>query len=332
MVYYLAGNSVLSKEIHVRNHVAQFGGAYRKIFADEEGKLEELRNAASSVGLFADRRILDIVDFDDWPKREKDIFSKMEFPIEGVDVFVRVATPPKLSSGDPWVKVLNFQTPKEWEEEKWIEFIVKLAESIGSTVSVELARLLFTYVGADEFGLFNELRKLMTYSGGDLDKLSPSDAEGVLFKRTVTRLDAFCFTISEVDERNFNSLVAEVSREYEPPLIVHVLGRHFIDLLHLLLNAPKRAKYSWPDVVEISKKLSSPTPRVARFLGFKFKGQEHTAFNHVLSYETSDVARLVVALYDLDRKVKSGGELRILLYNFFHKVKTLVRRNGEVRI
>lgn len=326
MVYFLSGNSSLGKDMYVANFLKKMDGQYHRIYADDENKLDELRNAALSFGLFSDVKIYDVVDFENWSKKDREAFFKIDFPVDNVHVFVRVESLPKEVKESNKIKIMSFETPKEWEEDKWLQFIMNLAASIELKINDEIARLLLKQVGTDEYALMTELQKIKVYSKGDTSQLTVEEIADIVYKRTVTKLDELCYALTEQDNERFRQILNEVCSEYEPPLIIYALGKHAIELLNIVENVKLKDFYSWPDIAQISKELGLPTPRVARFLGFKFRGQRQNPVNHRKLYDFESVRKLIEELYFIDRQVKLGGDIRLLLSNLFFKL----RRTAQV--
>ncbi|ODN31294.1 DNA polymerase III subunit delta [Fervidobacterium thailandense] len=329
MVYFLVGNSSLGKDIYVANFLKKVDGQYQKVYADDENKLDELKNAAVSFGLFSDVKIYDIVDFENWSKKDREAFLKIDFPRDNVHVFVRIESVPKEVRESEKVKILSFETPKEWEEDKWIQFILNLAANIELSINDEIARLLLKQVGTDEYALLTELQKIKAYSKGNTSQLTIEEIADIVYKRTVTKLDELCYALTEGDSDRFRAVLDEVCNEYEPPLIVYSLGKHVVELLNIVENVKPKDVYSWPDVAQVSKELGIPTPRVARFLGFKFKGQRQNPVNHRKLYDFESVRKLIEELYFIDRQVKLGGDVRLLLSNLFLKLRKNLEKQSK---
>lgn len=325
MVYFLSGNSSLGKDMYVTNFLKKMNAQYHRIHADDENKLDELRNAALSFGLFSDIKIYDIVDFENWSKKDREAFFKIDFPVDNIYVFVRTENLPKEVKESNKVKILSFETPKEWEEDKWLQFIMNLAANIELNINDEIARLLLKQVGTDEYALITELQKIKVYSRGDVSQLTIEEIADIVYKRTVTKLDELCYALTEQDAERFQRILGEVCNEYEPPLIIYALGKHAIELLNIAENVKPKDFYSWPDIAQVSKELGLPTPKVARFLGFKFKGQRHNPVNHRKLYDFESIRKLIEELYFIDRQVKLGGDTKLLLSNLFFKLRRILQ-------
>ncbi len=325
VVYFLSGNSSLGKDMYVTNFAKKMNAQYHRIHADDENKLDELRNAALSFGLFSDIKIYDIVDFENWSKKDREAFFKIDFPDDNIYVFVRTENVPKEVKESIKVKILSFETPKEWEEDKWVQFIMNLAANIDLNIDDEIARFLLKQVGTDEYALITELQKIKVYSRGDISQLTIEEIADIVYKRTVTKLDELCYALTEQDAERFQRILDEVCNEYEPPLIIYALGKHAIELLNIAENVKPKDFYSWPDIVQVSKELGLPTPKVARFLGFKFKGQRHNPVNHRRLYDFESIRKLIEELYFIDRQVKLGGDTKLLLSNLFFKLRRILQ-------
>jgi len=152
--------------------------------------------------------------------------------------------------------------------------------------------------------------------------MTPSEIEDVIYKRTISRLDELGFSITEERFESTYKLIDELVEEYEPVLIVSSLARHFIDLLNITVVAEKKLKFSWPEISEISKITGVQIPKTARYLGFKFKGQTNDPRNHLISYNFKYINNAIKNLYRIDREIKIGGNVRVLLYKFIEDFKS----------
>ena len=323
MVIFLIGNSELQKELYVKSFISEQNCEYRKIFSDEDNKLAELKNASQSLGLFSEKKAYDIVDFDEWPKKEKDEFFNLDLGRNDLTIFVRTEKLGKEAKKSvEGIKIVELEKPKEWEEDKWIDFIVSTGDKIGTPCSKETAEKIFKLTGPDEYAIISELQKLYIYSNGQLDKMTPSEIEDVIYKRTISRLDELGFSITEERFESAYKLIDELVEEYEPVLIVSSLARHFIDLLNIAVVAEKKLKFSWPEISEISKITGVQIPKTARYLGFKFKGQTNDPRNHLISYNFKYINNAIKNLYRIDREIKIGGNVRVLLYKFIEDFKS----------
>ncbi|AMW32112.1 DNA polymerase III, delta subunit [Fervidobacterium changbaicum] len=318
MVVYLTGDSQLGKELYIREYLKGKDVEYHKIYADDDNKIEELKNAGVSLGLFANAKVYDLVDFDEWSKDEKTQFYSTDLSASWVTVFVRTEKVSKEVTKLPGkVEVLTFEKPKEWEEDKWLKFISDVASKIGIVCSEETAKAVFKFTGPDEYAILNELEKLQLYAG---DHPTPRDVEDVVYKRTISRLDEFCFALSEQNYTKANDMLDEISKDYEPIIVSYAISKHFIELLNIVVFAPKKKEYKWPDIANLSKELGISSPRAARFLGFSFKDSKYTPVNHVLIYSPQMLRNIIGYLYYIDRRVKLSDDIKILVSSFITKL------------
>ncbi len=320
MVVYLTGNSRFKKELYIKDYFNKYKNyQYIKIFSNDEGKLEELKNASISLGLFSEGKIYDLVDFDEWSKSEKEEFYKIEFHDENVIVLVRTE---KAIQKDLKNKVIvqNFDKPKDWEDEKWLQFIMDSAKLIDVEISQEIAHELLEIVGPDEDTIISELEKIKIYS---LGKPYIEDIEDITYKRTVSKLDEFAYLLSEGRLDEAKNLIFEISNEYEPVFVLYALSKHFIELLNLIATVERKHKYSWPQIKEISKQTDIPIPRVTRFLGLRFKDSKFSPINHLEKYTLKKVKKVLEYLYSMDRQIKLGADTKVVLANFITYLKNL---------
>ncbi|MGC8955849.1 MAG: DNA polymerase III subunit delta [Fervidobacterium sp.] len=330
MVVYLAGDSLLGKELYIRNFIKKCSDCnYIKLFSDDKEKLQELKNASQSFGLFSKIKVYDLLDFDEWNKSEKEEFYKLDFPGENIIVFVRTEKVSKDIKATPGKVVIeNFEKPKEWEEEKWVQFITENAKFLDLELSEKVSSFIFQLVGTDEYAIITELEKLKIYS---LSKPTIKDVEEVTYKRTISKLDEFCYAVSEKRKEEAKNMISEICTEYESVIVSYSLSKHFIELFNIFAIAPKKTSYIWPEITEISKKTGIPTPRVAKFLGFKFKGTSYPAINHLITYSVQELKNIIEQLYYIDRQIKLGAEPKIVFSNFIESISGFRKESEDLR-
>jgi len=320
MVIYLVGDSELSKELYIKEYLKGKDVEYHKIFADDDGKIEELKNAGVSLGLFSSAKVYDLVDFDEWSKSEKNQFQLLDLSGSWVTVFVRTEKVGKEVTKIPGkIEILTFEKPKEWEEDKWLNFVKDVARKIGVICDEEVAKTIFKFTGPEEYAILAELEKLQIYAG---EHPTTQDVEEIVFKRTISKLDEFCFALSEQNYSIAKNMLHEICNDYEPIIISYTVSKHFIELFNIIVHAPKKREYKWPDVAQLSKELGILSPRVARFLGFTFKDSKYKPVNHVLIYSPKVLKNIIEYLYFVDRRVKLSDDIKILMGLFISKLES----------
>lgn len=305
----LSGNSELKKEEYVKELVSKFNAEYVRVYSDYTDRLEIIKEKVSNIGLFSKKTVIDVVDFEKFKASEKkEILSLLILD----DVYLILRTQKKIKgiSGE------EFKLPNVWEEEKWKNLISEMLKEHGLKVKGEIIDFLFENVGPDEFALYNEIKKLKVFEKNlNLDIL-----KDVIHKYTLSKLDDFCFAISEMKEESFR-LLKDVVNDYEPIIIVYTLSSHFISLFRIFAYTKKKTSFSWPEISKLSKELKIPSPKVARFLGFKFKGQKFEPVNHLLIYSEEKLKDIIKRLYFIDRSVKSGGTTEVEILNLIKFIK-----------
>ncbi len=308
-VLVLSGSSELSKERKAREIAKEFGGNYIKIHPEDENKLEVLKSSVSTIGMFGSKTVVDILDYDQWKAKEK---KELEGIIKSVpnDVYLII----RAKKGIKGAAEEKFDLPKPWEREKWIKFLKGKFEEKGIKSSDEVIEMFFDLVGDDEFRIENEIGKLSLYVQGN--EVTAEDVQEVVFKSTVPGLDELCFSISERNPETAHLLLKEISKSAESYMISATIARHFIDLFRIKLHVREKDKYNWPDVSRYSKELSIAVPKMARFLGFKFKGWKNVPFNHVKEYSMEELSTIIKKLYVMDRNVKMSEIPLIAIHDF----------------
>ncbi|ANQ54076.1 DNA polymerase III subunit delta [Thermosipho sp. 1063] len=302
----LFGNSDLMKEKYVESLKDRVKSEYIRIYPgyDIPVVIEKLSN----LGLFSENVIVDIIDFDKFKTSERK--KILELNVSDKD-FLILRTQNKIKG----LKVEEFKLPNVWEEEKWKKLISKFLVDEGLKNDEELINLLFENVGPNEYAIYNEIKKLKVF-GKDL---SIELAKDLIHKYTTSKLDDFCFMISEKRKEVFKC-VKEITKDYEFPKIVYSLANHFISLYKLAIYANGKVRFSWPEISKISRELKVSSSKIARFVGFKFKNQRFEPVNHLITYDLDKIEAIIKRLYFLDRAVKTGGVVDVELLNFIKEV------------
>lgn len=305
----LSGDSVLKKEEFVKNLNNKLNAEYIRIYPDYSDKMDIIKEKVLNTGLFSSNVIIDIINFDKFKSSEKKEVLSLDV---SSDVYIILRTSNKINSKK--IEVKEFKLPNVWEKDKWKKIVFEMSNKEGLTLNDEVIDFLFENVGPDEMALFNEIRKLKML-GKNIDI---NIAKEIVHKYTTSKLDEFCFLISERKKEQAMKMIKDIAKDYEPVIVVHSLSTHFISLLKILSITKEQSYFSWPAIQKISKELKILPSKVARFVGFKFKGQKNEPVNHLLIYDKNTVSEIIKKLYYIDRNIKTGALIEIELINFIN--------------
>ena len=323
-VLFLTGNANLSKDEYIKKKVEDLKADYTRIHPKDTDRIEKIRRSIQTLGMFQSRVVLDVIDFDSWKSQEKKILLGMlkEVP-ETVHVFIRS------TRGIKGYQSISFDLPKPWEREKWVDYVKKAFKKKGLNIEDDAAELFFSMVGSDEGRIEKEIEKLMNYCESGV--VTSDDVKKVVYFYEHPPLDELSFSISEGRVDNAHRVLDELLKISEPIVISSVLANHFLDLFKIVMTVPKKEKYIWPEISNISKSLKIPVPKVARFLGFKFKGWDFEVLNHVKFYSPEILSKILKDLYKLDRSVKGDDDSRLAIHEFIEKVRGYLNEIGLQR-
>ncbi|MFN3691771.1 MAG: DNA polymerase III subunit delta, partial [Fervidobacterium sp.] len=228
MVFYLTGDSVLQKNLFIKQFLSEHPEyEYKKIFSDDANKIQELRNASESLGLFSNKKIYEIIDFDEWNESDKKEFLKISFPKnESLIIFVdleNIDNNIKKNENFENAKILNFEKPKEWNEKNWIDFILNTAKAFELNITEENALLIFQLVGPDELAISSELEKIKLISDNKKQILN-EDIQSIIYKRVTSKLSEFSFSVSELQFEKARNLISEIFSEYDTIAVIYSLS------------------------------------------------------------------------------------------------------------
>ena len=263
--------------------------------------------------MFGSKALLDILDFDSWKSKEKkELLEILKQVPEDVMVVVRSEKPVKGFRSE------THDLPKPWEREKWLEYVVEKFEEKGLKISKEVAEYFLSMVGEDEYAIESEAEKLSLYSDGEV---KIEDIEEVVHRSTHAAVDEFCFALSERRYEEAKKMLRDVLEGTDLLIVLASLAKHFEDLLKVRVKVPEKERYIWPDVSKYSKELGIAVPKLARFLGFKFKGWKNEPFNHVKEYSKDEITAILKKLFSLDRMAKISENPIVHLQSFIDSLQ-----------
>ena len=317
-VLVLGGESELSKDKRVKEIRDSFGGEYIRIHPEDADKISLISSYTKNLGMFSQKVVLDILDFDSWKSKEKKEILSVAKSIPD-EVFLVVRSKKSVKGLDSE----NFPLPKPWEKEKWIELVKEKFSVFSLSISDEAAEYFLDLVGTDEYRIESEIEKLSLYCSKEV---SIDDINEVTYRSTHAAIDDLCFSISERRYDEAHKILSDVLTASDPVMVVASIAKHFEDLFKLKLTAKEKDRYSWPDVSKYSKELKIALPKAARLLGFKFKGWKNAPFNHIKNYSKEEIADILKKIYVLDRSVKSEGNPKVHIHSFIESL----RRDSDV--
>ncbi|QTA38142.1 hypothetical protein JYK00_00945 [Thermosipho ferrireducens] len=304
-IIVLSGDSLYQKKLLIDSYKSA-DSKYIKIYSDDTDKLKIIENSIKNVGLFSKRWLIDIVDYDNWKSGDKKLLLELLNNVpEYVYIFLQSSNCLKN------FECKSFNLPKPWEIEKWILYIESFMKNKNLNYDENVPKILWEYIGPNELSLHNEIEKLSIIN----KKITVDDVEKLVHKLASTRLDEFCFALTEKNNEIYR-YIKSILNEYEPLVVTAALARHFIDLLHIISNVELKDKYSWKEITSISRNLKIQPSRVARFLGFKFKTQKISPINHLKIYDYKKIRETIISLYKMERLLKTGAISEVELIDF----------------
>ncbi|OQX59352.1 MAG: hypothetical protein B5M49_00080, partial [Thermotoga sp. 4484_232] len=234
-VLFLTGNADLSKDEYIKKKVEDLKADYTRIHPKDTDRIEKIRRSIQTLGMF--------------------LLGMLKEVPETVHVFIRS------TRGIKGYQSISFDLPKPWEREKWIDYVKKAFKKKGLNIEDDAAELFFSMVGSDEGRIEKEIEKLMNYCESGV--VTSDDVKKVVYFYEHPPLDELSFSISEGRVDNAHRVLDELLKISEPIVISSVLANHFLDLFKIVMTVPKKEKYIWPEISNISKSLKIPVPKVA---------------------------------------------------------------------
>ncbi len=288
----LSGNAEVLKDEYVKNMCER--EKLRRIALDST-QVEKAINMVRQADFLISNCLLDVVDFDDWKKADKEAFLHEAAKNDTMKIVVRALQPLKN------VETVVLELPKPWQEDEWLEYARKRFESRGLNVDEKALKKFLKFTDHNDLAMEREIEKLTNVT----QLVSEELVEKVVFDYSKAQIDEFCFAVSSLERKTAFELVAKCLMEYEPVLVCASLAKHFVDLYRISVLVPLKNEYSWPEVKNYSTNLSITASKVARFLGFKFKGQIEKTVNHLQLYTPEKIEQVLFRLQMLDFEIKS---------------------------
>lgn len=313
LLTFLTGESEVLKEKYIEK-IASSLEAKKIRFSAEQ--LEDAVRYLSQPALFEENIVIEIPDFDKWKKEWKNRFLKAaEHAHENIAIIVRTSR--SVSSGG---ETITLSCPKPWEESKWNDYILQRLSANGIDFHTGVAEALFKKIGPNDWLIEREIEKLSTLD----KKITIDDVESFVFNHCKTRIDELCFSISEMRFSKTWKVLSQLLSYEDPVVITASIAKHFVDLFKVVASVEVKKSYSWPYISKLSKELQVPSVRLARFLGFKFKGQKHNPFNHTAKYSLSLLEKILKILQELDKEIKIQKVQSFTLLSHIVKIKKVL--------
>jgi DNA polymerase-3 subunit delta len=302
LISVLKGESIIPKIEFLEREYGTF-----KTFDLESEPFEILINTLKSVPMFQEKVILFIKSFDSLKKSQKKELLKTLKELNGSQIFeVFIDSQTDIEE----FKTIDFSLPKPWEFDRWISLIKKMAQDRGLNFDEDALITFYERCGPNYDKINQELEKLRLYSDGKIDS---ETVEVVVHDYGNASLDDMLFAISTGDVERLNSLFEDVLETVDLQLLLYMLGEHFVFLFKILCVTVPKDNFSWKDVQKIAKELSMSSAKVARYLGFKFKGQRNENINHTKLYTKEKVSDVLEKIINLQREFKTVESSKTVL-------------------
>ncbi len=289
----VAGDAYVLKDEYVKKTCDEEG---LQRIAIDSSQVEKAINLVKQASFLLVNSLIDIVDFDNWKKADRETFLEEAGQNIHLKIIVRTLQPIK------GVETVVFELPKQWQDEEWIKYTKERLAKYNLRADEKAVRKFLKLTGHNDLLIEREIEKLRNVAESVDEQL----VEKIVFDYSKAQIDEFCFATSGLNPQLAFESIEGCLREYEPILVCSALVKHFIDLYKVIVLVPRKTKYSWPDVKNFSNNLSMPIPKIARFLGFEFKGQSGKVINHMEIYTFEKVEEILLRLQTLDMEIKSS--------------------------
>jgi len=300
-ILMLVGDDTVRKKLYLLKNF----GVIVPIWYDEKDRISRARELMGTGAMFneAEKAIV-FRELDKWSKKDLKKLRQIveEMKSEKLNIVLDVQDEKRLKEhGFPVDEKHEFRLPKPWEDEKWIRETQELAEELGIHVNTETARVLLNRLGQSKELIYAELYKLSVEKTGEIREEDIFEFTPILKPEG---LENFLEMVGR-RSRQVVEVLKEILASVEVSLVISGLYSMFRDLLILKLHFPQGEKVNWKVVKKLSTDLKMSTGKVAKFLGFKFKGSS-SAVNILDLWEIKEIERALVELQKLEQGIKDG--------------------------
>lgn len=313
MISVLKGESSTPKIEFLKKEYGTF-----KIFDLANESFEILMNTLKSVPMFQEKMILFIKNFDSLKKNQKKELLETLKELNDSQIFEIFIDS---QTGIENFKMIDFSLPKPWEFDGWISLMKKMAQDRMLKFDETALTIFYERCGPDYDRISQELEKLRLYSNEMIDSKT---VESVVHDYSNVSLDDVLFAISTGNIERLNNLFDSVFETVELQLLLYMLGEHFTTLFKILCITAPKDNFSWKDVQEVSKKLSISSAKVARYLGFNFKGQKSENVNHTKLYSKEKISDILRRVIELQREFRTVESSKTVLKNRLIELSKMV--------
>ncbi|MDK2950666.1 MAG: polymerase subunit delta [Kosmotogales bacterium] len=291
MIYIMNGNSSVLNSIYLDGLSSKSQVDKTKIDKDTKNKDEALESYISVNNMFGTNNIFIARDFSEYKESEKKSLLKLikennhlKYYIEG-NIKIKNA------------EYIRFERPKPWENNKWIEYILKIASSIGLKTNKKVADLFYESFLTNDYLIYNELKKLKI-----LDK--EIDTDDFLKYVNHPKNDEISELTMKLVAQNEDIDIKEFS-DIEISYLINYISKFFFDLLKIHENKKNLNFSSWQDVKFISDRINLKPKRVADIVGYSFSSKEKK-INYIQKYDYKKVKEILNLLQECDYLYKNG--------------------------
>ncbi len=315
----ITGDSKLKIELNLNQYTSE---NIETIYISKENISEEkLQNTFEMTGMFFSEKNVVVKDFSSINIKQKNMLLKY-FEEDYTHIINLIIISEKESKELKKIKFDEkkiFELPKPWEEEKWENYIIEIADTINIKLEKDVPSYLLKILGKNDKYIYQELQKLSIYCDG---KVTYNDVVEISLHIEKPELEDLCYYISTKNHKDtlelFNTLTAEKDFNYIG--ITSYMFNYYLDLYKVITFSQKEAKANWNTVKSISGKIKVSSTRVRGFLGVSFKNDSIKKVNHDRLYEKEEVQEILIEIEQIDRKIKVGETPKILFLNLFSKI------------
>jgi DNA polymerase-3 subunit delta len=260
---------------------------------DPSSKPQEIVDAALTLPVMAERRLVVLKDFHELPASSVQVLTPYLNGPSGTTCFVVLSRKaPKASLKFSW-KVYSLNI-KEWDIPAWLR---NFAAGKGIKLSADAVELLIEFVGYDIGLLISEVDKLALSGGGTVTGKDIISSASTM--RKYTSFDLVDTLIAGQKTRAFRILKTMLSgNAFDAPVILGTLNWHFKQFYSLWRNNGQRPA-----------KMREKTYR--------------TLVKYLPSFEEDDFLRIFRSLHEADLGIKTSGRpglvLEVLLIRLLQK-------------
>jgi len=313
LIEYLIGDNEFQKYQYVKQQASKRKIELRTFDTKSWKNFEEYLPNMLSKTLFSEKHMV-FCDFKSGlsKKRREYLKERLELIKDSDENFLFLSMSRPLERK---AKKRAFKLPKPWKDDEWMQLVIGMARDKGVKLSHEKLKRLLYETDKDLWKINSELEKFTAVK-------HPDEAfDSLFYSYSRKQLREFCYTFCDRTSLRAADDFDRVLREYQPQQIIFFLQKTYLDLYKLMFIAPRKERFNFNELRELSGKSKLSIPVLSALTGFTFKN-EPPRRSLLMLYSEKEMEAFLEQLLMIERGFKTGRQdFRTGLLAFFNSTR-----------